>query len=160
MIIDFSTDTAIWPNIDDVVMGGVSQSSMSVIDGVAVFSGSVSFDNNGGFASVRSRPQPRDLSAYRGLVLAIRGDGKRYGFRIRTEDTFDGVSFQATIEPPAGEWSDIAIPFDDFVPVHRGRRVADHPPLDASRVTTFGLMISRQEGSFRLEIRSIHGLER
>jgi monofunctional biosynthetic peptidoglycan transglycosylase len=160
VIVDFASENEAWPSIDDVVMGGVSESAMTVADGVAVFSGEVSFDSNGGFASVRSRPGERDLSAFAGLVLEVRGDGKRYGFRLRTDAAFDGVSYQAVLEPPAGEWVEVTIPFTDFEPVYRGRRVAGHPALDPARITTLGLIISRQEGPFRLELRSIRGLPR
>jgi hypothetical protein len=156
-IIDFAAEDRGWPSIDDAVMGGVSSSAMTVEDGVASFRGVVSFDNNGGFASVRSRPEVRDLSAFEGLVLKVRGDGKSYGFRIRTDASFDGVSYQAEMTPPAGEWSEEVILFTDFVPVWRGRKVADHPVLNVARVTTFGLIISRQEGPFRLDISNIRG---
>ncbi len=157
MIVDFAAETEGWPSIDDAVMGGVSSSAMVVEDGAASFRGVVSFDNNGGFASVRSRPQVRDLSAYDGLVLRVRGDGKGYAFRIRTSASFDGVSYQVPLTPPAGEWSDVVVPFADFVPVWRGRRVAGHPALDPARITTLGLIISRQEGRFQLEIANIRG---
>jgi monofunctional biosynthetic peptidoglycan transglycosylase len=157
MIIDFADGAPGWPSIDDSVMGGVSTSTMTVEDGIASFRGEVSFDNNGGFASVRSRPEVRDLSAFEGLVLKVRGDGKNYGFRIRTSASFDGVSYQASLMPPAGEWSEVVIPFADFVPVWRGRKVEGHPELDAAQVTTFGLIISRQEGPFRLDISNIRG---
>jgi monofunctional biosynthetic peptidoglycan transglycosylase len=153
----FATETEAWPNIDDVVMGGVSSSVMIVDDGVASFTGSVSFDNNGGFASVRGRRQRYDLSGYAGFSLRLRGDGTRYGVRIRTGAAFDGVSYQADLTPPADEWTDAAIPFADFVPVYRGSRLAGHPPLDPSKVVTFGFIISRQEGSFRLDIAHIRG---
>lgn len=155
VIIDFAAHDTGWPSIDDVVMGGVSQSSMSIVEGVAVFSGVVSFENNGGFASVRSRPQARDLSRFRALVLTVRGDGKRYGFRLRTTATFDGVSYQATLVPPTGEWLEVKLPFDEFEPVFRGRKVADHPPLDPAEIRTFGVIIARQEGPFRLDVASI-----
>jgi NADH dehydrogenase [ubiquinone] 1 alpha subcomplex assembly factor 1 len=159
VIVDFSSEEDCWSSIDDVVMGGVSSSRMTVANGVAAFSGVVSFDNSGGFASVRSRPLDLDLSAYDGLVLRVRGDGKRYGFRIRTTAAFDGVSYQGELAPPAGEWTDVELPFRDFVPVFRGRGVPDHPPLDRTRITTFGLMISRQEGPFRLEVASIRAVK-
>jgi len=154
-IIDFANQNDGWPSIDDAVMGGVSSSAMVVEDGVATFRGVVSFDNNGGFASVRSRPQVRDLATFDGLILRVRGDGKSYGFRIRTSASFDGVSYQVVLAPPAGEWIDVSVPFSDFVPVWRGRRVEGHPVLDPSKVTTFGLIISRQEGPFRLDISNI-----
>jgi monofunctional biosynthetic peptidoglycan transglycosylase len=155
MVIDFAAETEAWPSIDDRVMGGLSSSSMTVADGVATFRGEVSFDNNGGFASVRSSPQLRDLSVYDGLILRVRGDGKDYGFRIRTNASFDGVSYQANVRPPADRWHEVTVPFDEMVPVYRGRAVADHPPLNPARVTTLGLIIARQEGPFRLDIAAI-----
>ena len=154
-IIDFSRGDVIWPHINDGVMGGVSSGGMSAGDGYATFQGTVSFDNNGGFSSVRSPAVVHDLSAFEGLVLRVRGDGKRYGFRLKTDASFDGVSYQVQIEPPAGEWAEISAPFTDFIPVYRGRVVQDHPQLDPSRIATFGLIISRQEGRFRIDIESV-----
>lgn len=157
-IYDFARGDDPWPSINDGVMGGVSRGAMVVSEGFATFRGTVSFDNNGGFSSVRSRPAVRDLSDFGALAIRVRGDGKRYGLRLRTEASFDGVSYQAVIEPPAGEWSEIVVPFDAFEPVFRGRVLPDHPPLDSSRITTFGLMIARQEGPFRLDLASIHAV--
>lgn len=154
-VIEFSRDDAVWPPINDGVMGGLSSGQMVAADGYATFQGNVSFDNNGGFSSVRSRPVVRDLSAFDGLVLRVRGDGKRYGFRLKTDASFDGVSYQVEINPPAGEWVEIALPFGDFVPVYRGRVVPGHPQLDPSRIATFGFLISRQEGPFRIDIETI-----
>jgi len=154
-IIDFTQSESVWPEINDGVMGGLSSGRMTPGDGHAIFSGVVSFENNGGFASVRSRPVVHDLSACGGLVLRVRGDGKRYFFRLKTDASFDGVSYQVEITPPAGEWVELALAFSDFVPVYRGREVRDHPPLDPSRIATFGLLISRQEGPFRIDIETI-----
>ena len=57
-LFDFSTATnaPAWQVVNDDVMGGVSTSRFSVTNGVAVFRGEVSLENNGGFASVRSLP--------------------------------------------------------------------------------------------------------
>jgi len=155
VIIDFSRSETIWPHINDGVMGGVSSGRMIPGDGYATFLGVVSFDNNGGFSSVRSRPVLRDLSEYDGLRVRLRGDGKRYGFRLKTDASFDGVSYQVSIEPPVAEWIELELPFDDFVPVYRGRILSNHPELDPARIMTFGLIVSRQEGAFRLDIQSI-----
>ena len=155
MIIDFSRGDVTWPHINDGVMGGISSGEMSAADGYATFRGTVSFENNGGFSSVRSQAVVHDLSDFEGLVLRVRGDGKRYGFRLKTDASFDGVSYQFQIEPPAGEWAEISAPFADFIPIYRGRIVRDHPPLDPSRIATFGLIISRQEGPFRIDIESV-----
>lgn len=154
-IIDFSRGDATWPHINDGVMGGVSSGRMSAGESYATFQGTVSFENNGGFSSVRSPAVVIDLSMYEGLILRVRGDGKRYGFRLKTDASFDGVSYQVQIEPPAGEWTEISAPFTDFIPVYRGRVVRNHPPLDPSRIATFGLIISRQEGPFRIDVASV-----
>jgi monofunctional biosynthetic peptidoglycan transglycosylase len=158
MIIDFRAGAEPWRNIDDVVMGGVSSSDMLIEDGVAVFHGEVSLENNGGFASVRSEPRDHDLSAFDGLVLRVRGDGKRYKLRLRTTPSFDGPSYQAMIHPVPDEWHEISVPFSDFRPVFRGRVLPDHPPLDPAEVKTIGLLIAdKQAGPFRLEIEWIAG---
>lgn len=156
MVFDFGSDAKPWPSIDDSVMGGVSRSSMTIEQGVAVFAGVVSLENNGGFASLRSQPTAHDLEDFDGLVLRIRGDGKTYGVRLRTTSRFDGVSYEAALPTEADRWSEVQIPFDDFVPVYRGRRVEGYPSLSPGEVKTFGLIISDgQEGPFRLEIESL-----
>ncbi len=158
MIVDFKTPNGEWRTINDGVMGGVSSSTMSISDGVATFSGVVSLENNGGFASVRSLPAGHELGGFDGVVLRLRGDGKRYAFRLRTTDRFDGPSYQAMIRPEADVWSELVIPFGEFEPVYRGRPVPGHEPLDPSRVRTFGFLISgKQEGEFRLDIEWIRG---
>jgi monofunctional biosynthetic peptidoglycan transglycosylase len=157
-IIDLAVDPTPWRTIDDVVMGGVSSSRIVVGDGVAVFSGRVSLDNNGGFASARSADGDHDLSAFSGVRLKVRGDGKRYALRLRTRDARDGVSYLMRFETEAGEWQEIVLPFADFVPSFRGRVVEGHPPVDPARVCGFGLLIAdRQAGPFRLELAWIEG---
>ncbi len=71
-----------WGVLDDVVMGGASQSEFRLVEGMALFTGTVSTANSGGFTSVRTRniTPPLDLSSATGIALHIRGDGKRYKF--------------------------------------------------------------------------------
>lgn len=163
-VFDFTEGTDPWPSIDDRVMGGVSSSEMVVADRRAVFRGTVSLDEGGGFASVRSEPRHHDLAGFDGIVLEVRGDGQRYKLRLRTTGTFDGVSYEAPLAPPAaeggdreiGDWTTVRLPFSTFRPVFRGRPVPDAPPLDPARVQTFGFLISdEQEGRFHLEVRQI-----
>ena len=54
VLVDFaSSASADWFVVNDGVMGGVSSSTMEVIDGLGVFAGVLSLDNNGGFATNR-----------------------------------------------------------------------------------------------------------
>jgi hypothetical protein len=159
LLFDFSDPRSmtLWNPINDSVMGGVSQSQLRIAPaGHAVFVGQISFENNGGFASVRSLPCDlgrKNVSAY---ILEVCGDGKRYKLNLRTDSSFDGVNYQAQFDPPAGIWTTCRLASADFLPSWRGRSVPDAPPLDTTRVRQIGLMIAdRQEGSFVLAIRSI-----
>ena len=152
-VFDFGPAAEPWPSIDDTVMGGRSRSAMRIEGGTAVFAGVVSLDNNGGFASLRSRPAAHDLRGFAGIVLRVLGDGKTYGLRLRTDAAFDGVSYQAPLPTEAGRWTEVRLPWSAFRPGFRGRPVAKHPALDPGAIKTFGLIIAdRQEGAFRLEI--------
>lgn len=158
VVVSFGRDALRWRGIGDPVMGGVSDGAMETADGIGVFRGAVSLERGGGFASVRSEEGRFNLSGFSGLVVRARGDGKRYGLRLRTSGDSDGVNHQADFRPGVDEWTDVRIPFRDFRPVFRGHPAPDCPPLDTAGVRTFGLIIAgRQEGPFRLEIESIRG---
>ena len=65
ILFDFSRPEAArgWYDINDVVMGGVSQGRVSWAEkGCLVFEGNVSFENSGGFASIRSQDDDFDLA--------------------------------------------------------------------------------------------------
>ncbi|HIK31587.1 MAG TPA: CIA30 family protein [Oscillatoriales cyanobacterium M4454_W2019_049] len=158
----------IWGVVDDVVMGGVSESSIRLMSDAALFSGNVSTANSGGFASVRTRnfEVPLDLSAYEGIELRVKGDGKRYKFIIRSEEKWDGVGYCYSFKTVYNTWTTVRIPFADLIPVFRAKTLKDYPPFDSSRVTSLQLMLSKFEydgelnpdfspGFFQLQIESI-----
>ena len=154
-----------WGAVDDVVMGGVSQSKIRLINNRAVFSGIVSTDNNGGFASVRTRnlEPPLDLSDYEGIELKVSGDGKRYKFILRCEGKWDGVGYSYSFDTIYDFPTTIRIPFQDLIPVFRAKTVSEASQLDASKIFSMQLMLSKFEydgelnpkfeaGSFQLEV--------
>jgi uncharacterized protein YbjT (DUF2867 family) len=158
----------IWGALDDVVMGGVSASSFQIKENTAVFTGNVSTANSGGFASVRTKnfSPLLNLSGCQGVKLRVKGDGQRYKIFLRTESTWDGVGYSYSFDTVANDWLDIKIPFADLVPVFRAKVVKDCPPMDASKVCSLQLMLSKFEydgalnpkfspGIFALEVASI-----
>ena len=146
-----------WRAIDDAVMGGVSASRLVwATPGHALFTGEVSLAHGGGFASVRSPPGDLAFPGAECYIVAALGDGRRYRLNLRTDDGFDGVNYQATFTPPAGDWCEIRLPVGAFTARFRGRAVDNAPPLDAGRVRQVGLMIAdRQAGAFALALRFI-----
>lgn len=161
VVVDFREPATVrqWASIDDVVMGGRSSSRLEWLEGEgATFAGSVSLEDNGGFASVRSAPGRHDLGPYTGIALRLRGDGKRYKLNLRTDPGLDGVSYRVRFPTEEGAWKTIHIPFSDFEPRRRGRPVSEADPLDPGAIVTFGFLISdRQEGPFRLDVAWIAG---
>jgi NADH dehydrogenase [ubiquinone] 1 alpha subcomplex assembly factor 1 len=153
----FRVDPQSWIPINDGVMGGLSQSRIKATDnGTAVFSGIVSLENNGGFASVRAAFEAIDLSDYNSVVVRIFGDGKRYQLRLRTDNRYDGIAYQASFETTGGAWEEIEIPFSSFLPTYRGRRPRGARPLNTGNICQIGFMITdKQNGPFRLEIKWI-----
>jgi hypothetical protein len=148
---------AAWSPVNDRVMGGCSTSGLRYDPtGHAVFQGTVRPENNGGFASVRSLAMDlgvKDASAY---VLKVCGDGKRYKFNLRMEDSFDGVTYQTAFVTPAGMWTSLHLPVSQFTATFRGRPVPDAPNLDPALVRQVGFMIAdRQMGDFSLKVRAI-----
>jgi hypothetical protein len=159
VLFDFSTAAAVaeWSAIDDRVMGGVSRSRLRHDPaGHAVFEGVVSLEQNGGFASVRSRPGPLGAPGATAYVLEVAGDGRRYKLGLRLDDGFDGVAYQADFAPPSARWTVVRLAVSGFRATFRGRTVLDAPPLDPARVRQAGLLIAdRQAGPFELAVRRI-----
>lgn len=172
ILFDFSTQPGaigdIWGALDDVVMGGVSASSIQPGETAAVFTGTVSTENSGGFASVRTRNlEPAlNLTGYTGIKLRVKGDGQRYKFLLRSDSQWDSVAYAYSFDTVANEWLDVQIPFAELIPVFRARTTPSAGPIDTSHITSLQLMLSKFEydgalnphftaGTFGLEVQSI-----
>jgi NADH dehydrogenase [ubiquinone] 1 alpha subcomplex assembly factor 1 len=149
-----------WYEINDVVMGGISESRVIWLEsGHLLFSGSVSLEKGGGFASIRSPETAADLSPARAIRLTARGDGKTYKFSIRTSRSLDGISYQVAFTATGPAPKEFAFRIDEFNATYHGQRLAGTPSLDPARITNLGFIIAdRQDGPFRLEIRKISAL--
>lgn len=104
MITDFTNEQEAqrWCSVDDVVMGGVSRSAFSVTpEGLGVFFGELSLENNGGFASVRRNVEDIDFSGMRAVLIRVKGDGRFYQLRLQTEMTNNSISYRAEFETKA-----------------------------------------------------------
>ncbi|KAK9268198.1 hypothetical protein L1049_010641 [Liquidambar formosana] len=164
-----------WGALDDVVMGGVSESMFQVDPTggenggpTGLFKGVVSTANNGGFTSVRTRnfSVPEDLFAYDGLELRLKGDGRRYKLIIRTSPDWDTVGYTASFDTVRDQWQSIRLPFSSLRPIFRARTVFDAPPFNPSKIISMQLMFSKfeydgklnptfVEGAFQLPVSSI-----
>ena len=149
-----AASAADWYIVNDGVMGGVSSSEfVDSGEGYAVFAGVLSLDNNGGFASVRGLVPDGAMADHTGIALRVRGDGRTYQVRFRTDRRFDGIAYMAKVQPRAGEWETIVIPFSEFEATWRGRTPRGAPPLDPGAIGQIGILIGdKVEAPFRLDV--------
>ena len=154
-VVDFAKpETARWTIVNDGVMGGRSSSDVELTEeNTAIFRGILSLENNGGFSSVRGRFPTMDLSAYEGVTLRVRGDGRSYQLRFRMSGSLNGVAHGTEFETKAGEWTYVTIPFNRFQPTLRGYRPRGAGPLDPSRIQQITFLIGDKiEAPFHLEV--------
>ena len=172
ILFDFSNSSIeiknVWGAIDDVVMGGVSQSNIQLSSGKAIFFGNVSTANSGGFASVRTKnfDPSFNLSGYEGVEIRVKGDGKRYKFLLRTETNWDGIAYSYSFDTEVDTWINVKIPLTELTPVFRAKSVKDAPQIDVNKICSLQLMLSKFEydgelnakfsaGAFSLEVETI-----
>jgi hypothetical protein len=159
LLTDFTSTSADlgWYVVNDNVMGGRSVGGFQQEEGELIFTGRTN-TNGGGFSSIRSQPAQLDLSSYTGIELKIRGDGRRYTWRLTTEARWRGkqISYWADFETRDGTWTTVNIPFGDFIPRYRGYQL-EGSALDAAQITGMGLMIyDNEDGPFELRLASVH----
>jgi NADH dehydrogenase [ubiquinone] 1 alpha subcomplex assembly factor 1 len=158
-IYTFSTQTNIreWLIVNDGVMGGISKSSLVLTNaGHGRFAGHVSMANNGGFASIQLNTTIKLVEEKKFIVLRIKGDGKRYEFRLKG-DISQSQSYVQQFAT-SGEWENIKLEISKFYPQYRGRKL-NIPNFNFKNIEELSFLIAnKQEEDFELLIDWI-GLE-
>jgi NADH dehydrogenase [ubiquinone] 1 alpha subcomplex assembly factor 1 len=150
-----SSDAAAeWQAVNDGVMGGVSDGRFRVTDRQTLeFYGTLSLENNGGFASVRSRPRTLGLEAGDTLVARVRGDGREYQLSLYVPGRTRAFSYRAPVQTRPGEWIEVGVPLDQFEATSFGRVVRGAGPVDPRSVTSIGFLLAeKRPGPFVLEV--------
>lgn len=150
-----STDFG-WYVQNDNVMGGKSEGGFDIAQGELFFSGNTNTDG-GGFSSIRTRSLTLDLSAYTGIRVKVKADGRRYTWGVQTDARWRGrrVNYWADFETLAGETQIIDIPFTKFFPQFRGFKL-DGPEIDTSQIKEFALyQYDKTDGPFAMNLISV-----
>lgn len=152
-LFDFKKDSNLsnWYVVDDGVMGGRSGGHFEINEeGNGTFYGKVSLENNGGFSSVRYRFEQKEMSDFKFCKIRLKGDGKRYQFRVKT-DKYDRHSYIHYIET-SGEWETITIPLASMYPTFRGREL-DMPNYPMEQMEEIAFLIANKKAeSFQLQL--------
>lgn len=155
-IFDFNkqSDISDWEIVNDMVMGGSSNSEFYLNEeGNGIFKGTVSLENNGGFASLRHRFTRIKITGHKKVMIHLKGDGKRYQFRAKTnkEDQQAYIHYFET----TGQWQTIEITLSELKPTFRGRKL-NMPNFPAEELEEVGFMIgNKMNENFELIIDKI-----
>lgn len=142
-----------WQTVNDGVMGGRSMGRFRInSDQKLEFFGTLSLENNGGFASVRASRTKFALDSDDAIIARVRGDGRQYNFNLYTQRNLRGYSYRQSFKTTKDKWMEIRLPVDKFVATWRGR-VFPNQQLDPSNVAGLGILLGdKQAGPFKLEI--------
>jgi NADH dehydrogenase [ubiquinone] 1 alpha subcomplex assembly factor 1 len=155
-LFDFSRDDAAkdWQTVNDGVMGGVSEGKFQIADRkILAFFGTLSLENNGGFASVRTKPKKLGLEKSDTVVVKVRGDGREYTLNLYLNKPLIAFSYRATVQTKKDEWIEAKVPLEKFEATSFGRVVKDAGAVDPKEVNALGFMVSdKKAGPFKLEI--------
>ena len=157
----------IWAGLHDQVMGGRSEGSAQPQAGDGsepdhvLFSGQISKDNGGGFASFRMRLSApmaigaTPIGAARAVAITLRGDGGPFKLCLHRQNDWDGIQWQADLATP-GKWTTQVLPLSAFAARRRGREVRESPLSPDDVLFQIGLMTTRAEpGLFWLAVARI-----
>jgi NADH dehydrogenase [ubiquinone] 1 alpha subcomplex assembly factor 1 len=142
-----------WGNVNDGVMGGLSDGRFKINDDKKMeFFGTLSLENNGGFASVRARGSGFGLEKDDVIVARVRGDGRQYNFNLYAQRDLGGYSYRQSFKTKKDEWIEVQLPVGKFVATWRGR-VFPNEKLDPSKVAGIGFLLGdKKAGPFKLEV--------
>jgi NADH dehydrogenase [ubiquinone] 1 alpha subcomplex assembly factor 1 len=144
-----------WQIVNDSVMGGISTSKISVENKFVSFSGQLSFENNGGFASARYILNKPIAAKYK-VSITFKGDNRRYQLRLRTNTGLGAIAYKVDFHAPADNWNSLIFNKSDFIPTYRGATVHNAPPLKLADVKQISILIAdKQLAAFRLDISQI-----
>ena len=141
-----------WRAVNDNVMGGVSTGKVSSSNGTLSFTGVLSLENNGGFASMRSGSlNGLNLSAETGLAFRVRGDGRTYALNINSQASWN-ILYRGEFTSKASTWLEFRIPFKDLKPTYFGNTLPG-PKIDASKLEYIGFILAdKKPGPFTLDV--------
>lgn len=154
--IDFgqTLDGQDWMIVNDGVMGGLSESTVTITKNSLLFKGSISLKNNGGFASIRSSNQKFDLSKYTNVKIKFRSTGRDFALRFSGSDLYFKPNYKHHFSSSSGEWEIAELKMSNFKEYTMGRvsnSIMGQEKLE--NIIMIGIILSdKKEGPFELEI--------
>lgn len=154
--IDFGKETggSDWVIVNDDVMGGRSDSSAYLTEDSLRFSGNVSLENNGGFASIRGPWDQMDLSQYTQVSIRFKGTAREFALTLNTSRAWYRPNYKHSFVPSEKEWTEITIPLKEFKEYSVGRSTGNYISIkQLGQIIRLGVILfDKKSGPFELEL--------
>lgn len=123
MVIDFGTNgnNTDWYTLNDGVMGGLSDGILKKTTNSVVFLGTVSLENNGGFASIRSAYDRYKMSKFNQVEIRYRSKGYDFAMTLELYRQFYRPYFKYNLPDTQNKWVVRQISLDEFKAFSLGR---------------------------------------
>lgn len=154
MRIDFGEkSTNNWYVLNDGVMGGLSTGKAAFTKSALVLKGTVSLENNGGFASVKSPFEATNLADYKTVTVRYRSAGQTMALTFETSERWYDPTYKAML-PTSKDWSTATFELKDFQQYKIGRASgATMSNQNQEDVIRMGFMTAdKKAGDFMLEV--------
>jgi monofunctional biosynthetic peptidoglycan transglycosylase len=159
LIFNFNTPESgkTWVSVNDNVMGGVSDGKFKITqEKTLFFYGSLSLENNGGFASLRCIPTQLGLKKNDSIYFQAKGDGREYTVNLYTNKRLTAFSYRQSFQTKNNEWVEISLPLEKFIATSFGKVIPKAEPINPSEIESLGFMIGdKKPGAFQIEFKNI-----
>ncbi|MEO0897835.1 MAG: CIA30 family protein [Bacteroidota bacterium] len=146
-----SDDLRYWFITNDGVMGGLSRGNIKENKNSLTFYGNISLENNGGFSRVQRQMQHKDLSAFKGIKVKLKGDGRKYDFTLEKHNNYVGPTFRKSFVAEE-KWKTYYFAFDEFDESFFGRKMG-RKLSEWNDIQRIGVILAdKKPGPFEIEI--------
>ena len=158
LTIDFGQDKAgdTWRIVNDGVMGGPSKSEIQLTNNSIQFTGAVSLENNGGFASMRTLIIKGALSACKTMTMRYKSSStdRTFGLSLKNSQQYYIPYYKHTFSPKTTEWETLTVNLSDFKHYRISEVIGNDMPITAlDDIYNMALIISdKKAGPFTIEI--------
>ncbi|AWH74151.1 hypothetical protein DCS32_08255 [Dokdonia sp. Dokd-P16] len=146
-----------WFVVLDGVMGGLSTGEVEQSAESIIFRGSVSLENNGGFASLRTPYQSYDLSRYTAVTVRYKSTGQDFALTLNKYKRFWRPNYKINLPITEGEWKTVTYNLSDFGTYRLGEPLEGHPDKDdLASIIRLGLISNTKAATdFEIEVDKI-----
>ena len=145
-----------WEVVDDRVMGGRSNSKLNQVDHGWRWEGRLSYENQGGFSSIRTNWNQGFLQGTDSIVIQVRGSERVFKFRLESSPRYYDPVFEMAFLPHES-WQTLILPLELFEATVLGKPMRNASiDFNTSSMGRMGMMCNSGEaGEFWLEFQPI-----